>query len=212
MLPRRPALHDPAAAQRVPPPRQEAEAPLPPRDVAMNTSNSSSDYCKTIRLPHVTMASARLLGLALVLHTFAGSLAGVKAQLLSADFTQCLQAAAQAPDNQKLVINNVFAQLDTGRESGGSDGDNTDHQSWLRLVAFGETGSQSDGFSNETNYLGELCHCSVIAYRNSSLLYSSRPVALLHSHTCSGDLDPILCAAFKSDFALFKHHYSCRTN
>lgn len=100
--------------------------------------------------------AAKRLGLALLLVTAAGSFAGINAQLLSAEFTQCLESAPQAPDEQKLNINRVYAQLDTGRESGDSDGDNTNHQALLRLVALGETGARSDGFSNVTNYLGML--------------------------------------------------------
>lgn len=98
-----------------------------------------------------------------------------QAQLLSADFTQCLQDAAQAPDDQKLNINRVYAQLDTGRESGGSDGDNTDHQALLRLVAQGETGVQSQGFSNETNYLGRLVHLNVTFRKHLSNMSSCLP-------------------------------------
>lgn len=93
--------------------------------------------------------------LAVILGTVAGSVA----QLLSADFTECLESAAQAPDEQKLNIIRVYAQLDTGRESGGSDGDNTNHQALLRLVALGETGVRSEGFSNTTNFLGEESAC-----------------------------------------------------
>lgn len=108
--------------------------------------------------------------LQLLYFALAQVIANVHGQLLSAEFTQCLQSAPQAPDEQKLNINRVYAQLDTGRESSGSDGDNTDHQALLRLVALGETGVQSEGFSNVTNYLGKLLYYafSLLAIRSAS--------------------------------------------
>lgn len=77
------------------------------------------------------------------------------AQLLSADFTNCLESAPQAPANQLLNISRVYAQLDTGRGLSGAADDNTNNQALLRLVALGETGIESEGFSNVTNYLGK---------------------------------------------------------
>ena len=90
------------------------------------------------------------------------------AQILSAQFTPCLRSATQAPPDQLLNISRVYAQWDNGQQSpgqmvgGGMNAeDNANGQALLRLVALAETGVESEGFSNETNYLGELEQYSI---------------------------------------------------
>lgn len=80
----------------------------------------------------------------------------VSAQILSATFTNCYRGATQAPSNQLLNITRVYAQLDTDVQGSAAVGGDVGpgRHGVLRLVAHGETGIQSEGFSNETNYLG----------------------------------------------------------
>lgn len=102
-------------------------------------------------------------------------------QLLSAKFSQCLTGASQAPPEQRLNISRVYAQLDNGVVTGAhqpdSAADNANGQSILRLVAFGDTGEQSEGFSNTTNFLAtlivETSLLSFVPFSNQSALCSA---------------------------------------
>ena len=102
----------------------------------------------------------------------------VTSQILGAKYTNCLQSATQAPPEQRINISRVYAQLDNG-QTGSSDSlpDNTNSQSILRLVAFGDTGVQAEGFSNVTNYLAtlivETSLLSFVPFSNQSSLCSS---------------------------------------
>ena len=79
----------------------------------------------------------------------------VRSQILSASFTPCLPNAQQAPSAQLLNISLVYAQLDRSAVDG--SGKNAG-QALLRLVALADTGVQATGFSNVTNFLGELSY------------------------------------------------------
>ena len=103
---------------------------------------------------------------------------GVTAQLLGARFTQCMQSAPQAPPEQRINISRVYAQLDNGQTGNtASLPDNANSQSILHLVAFGDTGAQSEGFSNITNYLAtlivETSLLSFVPFSNQSSLCSA---------------------------------------
>lgn len=91
---------------------------------------------------------------------------------ISASFTPCLQTTPQAPENEQLDITRIYAQLDAKRDTGEnsrSGGPPDPNDLALRLVAQAQVGSQSDGFSNETNYLGE----------SRSLVHSFRKIGYL---------------------------------
>jgi hypothetical protein len=164
------------------------------------------------RLPLLNLACV-LLQLQLLLLLVSSS-SGVYGQLLSAQFSQCLGSAAQAPADQKLNFDRVYAQLDTGRGSDGSDQDNTNHQAVLRLVALGETGTESQGFSNETNYLGEQYFINLdnLVLIITFLLFGDTVYNISYSHSGYRDLDLVLCPSLKSDLALLIHHHSCRAH
>lgn len=79
---------------------------------------------------------------------------------LLTDFASCLDpsGALVAPDDQLLKFTTLWTQFDTGQNAPGVQGEGMQvgagQKDFLRATLVGTTGTQSEGYSSQTNFLG----------------------------------------------------------